>query len=215
MTNSTSLSIPRILLTLIVFASVHYAVDAVDMMIQNETISYTLVIHSCTLILTILNLDVLELHANRLKGKTSDTVLFIFVAAILCLGINYVDTTWLHARMTALNLAEVSNYSFFYLTFILAYSFSWALSFVIAFKAITDHFKIRISEQWIILFSGVLFGAFTAVVHSPVMTLEVLGPRFIYFFLVSIVTSYTYNQTNSILPMGFGYGLALLLVNLF
>lgn len=215
MTNSTSLSMPRILLTLLVFASVHYAVDAVDIMIQNEVISYTLIIHSCTLILAILNMDVLELHTQRLKGKTSDTLLFTIVALILCAGINYIDTIWLHARMTSLNLTEVSSYSFFNLTFLLAYSFSWAISFVIAFKAITDHFKIRISEQWIILFSGVLFGAFTALVHSPAFTLEALGPRFIYFFLISIVSSYTYNQTNSILPMGFGYGLALLLINIF
>lgn len=211
MTNSTSLSLTRIFITLAIFFVVPYAADAADLMLNNLVISRTLALNTCAIIVILLNFDVLQLHARRLKENIFDAALFTLLAALLCAAVTLINKNWLLAEIWSFEMAEMSQYSFFFFTMLIAYSFSFSFSFILAFKAITDRFKVRVSEKLIIVFSGVLFGAFMALSMAQSLNPSLLLRMFGYYFLISVIASYTYNQTHSLLPMGFGYGLVLLI----
>lgn len=208
--DSTTLSMTRILATLAIFFAFPYAIDALNMFLQNGTISATVVLHTVTLLLVVLNFDVLEIHFKRLKRNFSDFVFFFILSIVLIELIFFFNNHWLHAAIWVPEKEVMANYIFFAPTMALAYSFSYAISFVISFKAITDRFKVHIGEKLIIFFSGVLFGLFVALSQSS-LSLDQLIPLFIYYSLISAVTSYTYNQTHSIFTMACGYGVVLLI----
>lgn len=208
--DSTTLSMTRILATLAIFFAIPYAVDALNMFLQNATISTTVILHTVTLLLVVLNFDVLEIHFKRLKRNFSDFVFFFILSVIIIELIFFFNHHWLHAALWIPEKEVLRNYIFFAPTMALAYSFSYAISFVIAFKAMTDRFKVYIGEKLIIFFSGVLFGLFVALSQSS-LSLDQLIPLFIYYSLISAVTSYTYNQTHSIFTMACSYGVVLLI----
>ncbi len=212
MTNqSTSLSIQRILMTLALYFIMPWGARLLDILLQNQTISQTVMLHTITLLLVILNFDILDLHARRLKGKIGD-FLFFSILALFCTSlIAFFNQQWLHASVWTPQEEVLHTYTFFIPTILLAYSFSYAVSFMITFKSITDRFKIQLGEKLIIFFSGVFVGLFAALSQCPQWQLSTFIPLFIYFTLISIIGSYTYNQTHSILPMILGYGLSLML----
>lgn len=211
MTKSTHLSIPRILMTLVLFLIMPYAIKAVNTMIQSQTISGTVILHTLTLILVIMNFDVLEVHYQRLKGKLGDFILFTLIGIALIGFITYLNSQWIHALLWKPEKEVLSSYAFFAPTVALAYSFSYSFSFMLAFKAFTDRFKVHIGELIIIFVSGISFGLLVAFSQSN-LQMNYFISSFIYNTLITLVASYIYNQTNSILPVAISYGIVLLVI---
>lgn len=212
MINSTKLSTLRIFIVALIYIAIPFAAEIIGNILTDKTIAETLVLCTASLILIVMNFDVLELHAKRLHNKIGDFILFIAVTLFLSAFIFFINQNFLHVAIWAPNPEAISHYLFFTPTIIFAYTYGTSFCFMIAFKALTDRFKVTVGEKTIIFLSGILFGAITTLSFCLfVFDFTTILTSFIYYGLLSIVASYSYNQTHSILPMAFGYGTMLLL----
>lgn len=213
MINSTKLSTLRILIVALIYITIPFASKAVGNILTEQTIAETLVLCTASLILIVMNFDVLELHAKRLHKKLDDFFLFFAVTLFLCAFIFYINQNWLHVEIGFPEHEIIEHYLFFAPTIIFAYSYGTAFCFMIAFKALTDRFKVTAGEKTIILLSGILFGLVNALSYSMLaFDTTTFFASWLYYGLLSMIASYSYNQTHSILPMAVGYGTLLLLL---
>ena len=209
MKNSTHLSILRILITATLFFAIPFMIPILSDFVTSPTIAATVIIHSVTVFLVISNFDILDLHFKRIRNQLQDVLLYAFFGFLLFFAAILLNHYLFLAPVLVPDLEIIKAYPFFSITIFLAYSFCWSTCFSIAFKAITDRFKVRIGEKIIILFSGILFGLLIAIAFSNFQW-ELLLRGFIYYFSISIITSYLYNQTHSIIIIIVSYGLAIL-----
>ncbi len=214
MNNSTKISILTIVITLTLFFSVPYLVTYLDNYVQNLTISATLVINTSVLIIVILKYKLLEEHLIRFVHNLKDGLLFTFIAIFLLSIINFINIHWLKAPIWVPEKEVLSHYALFSPIIICAYSFSYSCLFLLTFKAMTDRFKINKNERLIIFISGAAFGLFVATSFFSVSS-HAFIPYFIYYFAISLVTSYIYNQTNNLISMMLAYGIVLGYIILF
>ncbi len=210
MEKSTNLSVIQILITLILFFGWPYVATLLAGQLENFTIAATFTIHTITLILVVMNFHVFELHYRRIQNKKKETLLFIVVGFILSCAVTIINELFSKGFIFTPELATLKQYSFFYITIILAYTLCYAICFGITFKCFTDRFKVRIGEKAVILGSGLLFGFFVAITQQG-LEWPLLLYSFGYNFLISLITAYLYNQTNSILPMIISFSLTLFL----
>lgn len=212
MINSTKLSTLRILIVALIYITIPFMAEIIGNILTEQTIAETLVLCTASLILIVMNFDVLELHAKRLHKKMDDFLLFFAVSLFLCAFVFYINQNWLHVAIWMPEQEIISHYIFFAPTIILAYSYGTSFCFMLAFKALTDRFKVTVGEKTIILLSGILFGAVTTFSYCIIdFSFITICTSLLYYGLLSMIASYSYNQTHSILPMALGYGTMLFL----
>ena len=198
--NKTTISIPKILISLIVYFALPLSAAWLNQFVDSMTITYMMIYSATALILISLNWEVFSLHLHRLF-----TLICFIVIILLQLAYHFI----LLPDNTILEREILLHYTFFIPAMVLAYSVCYAVSFTLAFKIFVDRIHLQVSESMTILISGFLFGFLCTVSLLP-STFDQFLRLFGYFFLTSTLASYAYNQTHSIIPMTLAYSLVLL-----
>ena len=207
--NKTTISIPKILISLIVYFTLPLSAAWLNQFVDSMTITYTLIFSAAALVLVSLNWDVFSLHLRRFTGNIKDGLLFTVICFIAIVLLQFASRFVLHPGPVELEREILLHYTFFIPVMVLAYSVCYALSFTLAFKIFVDRIHLQVSESMTILISGFLFGFLCTASLLPA-TFDLFVRQFGYFFLTSTLASYAYNQTHSIIPMTLTYSLVLL-----
>ncbi len=210
---STTLSIKRIIITVCYFLIVPIVTPLLNMIINNELVSYTFAVNLSGLLILIQNWDLLALHAKRLKEDVKESIFFFFVGIILITGLFYLNSLYLHAFVPIIDIEQAQAFSLFNGIFFLAHSFVFALIYVVTFKCVTDRLKLKHAEIVVILLSGFLFALLFTVTYIPFDLIAWLK-GYLFYFVITLVISYLYNQTRSFLPGMIGLAVALFIINL-
>ena len=70
--NKTTISIPKILISLIVYFTLPLSAAWLNQFVDSMTITYTLIFSAAALVLVSLNWDVFSLHLRRFTGNIKD-----------------------------------------------------------------------------------------------------------------------------------------------
>ncbi|MEG0177444.1 hypothetical protein [Anaerorhabdus sp.] len=210
---STTLPFNRIILAICYFLIVPILSPLINILIQNQLISYTFAVSLSGLLLMIQNWDLLEIHAKRYKADFKEALFFTFVGAIILAFIIWVNSTYVHAYMPHLDKNIMIDFSWFVVPIVFINTFIFAMNYVIVFKCVTDHLKLQHAEIVVILLSGFIFALLFTVTYIPFEVIAWLK-GYLFYFVITLVISYLYNQTHSFLPGMIGFGFVLMVFNL-
>ncbi len=212
--NKTSISIFKIIVTLCAFASIPFIAQLVDLVVNNETLSFTATLHTVNFIIVMLNYNTVEIHVTRVKENFNDFLIFTLIGLVILFGLFYCNEQWFHAGILMPNFDNLVGYELFIPLIYLAYSYAFSSCFVFTFKCFTDRFQVKSNELVIILVSGFSYGLLVSLLMVA-LTSTSLALNFIFYFIVSTLSAYTYNQSRSLIPMMIAYGTVLFITMLF
>ena len=207
--NKTTISIPKILISLIVYFTLPLSAAWLNQFVDSMTITHTMIYSATALILISLNWEVFSLHLQRFSKNIKDCLLFTLICFVVIVLLQLAYHFVLRPDNTILEREILLHYTIFIPAMVLAYSVCYAVSFTLAFKIFVDRIHLQVNESMTILISGFLFGFLCTASLLP-STFDQFLRLFGYFFLTSTLASYAYNQTHSIIPMTLAYSLVLL-----
>lgn len=210
---SSTLSIKHILITFCFFLIVPILTPFLNNVINNEAISYTFTLNLAGLLTLIYNWNLISLHARRLNEDKHEGLFFFGIGLIALTLLCISNQIFLRAFAPIIRPEQVQGFALFNIIFFLSYSFIFALIYVVTFKCVTDRLNLKNAELIVILLSGFIFSLVFMICYIPFNVLEWLK-GYLFYFLITTVISYLYNQTNSILPGMLSFGSALFIVNL-
>lgn len=216
---STFLTIMKIMVCCIIFFLTPFFVNTISILTKSNTIAYTFVINSIAFFYVLFNHQLVFLHFRRFLNDIKENVIYIFLTTIICLILHQVAVHSLNLPLLSASVEPeiMTKYSFFIPVIVISYSISTAFNFNVCYKLFTDKFSFKSEPILIIIVSSVLFGAFASASVflfdgyslDPFDYLSLL--RLLGFYIpLSMCTSYSYNQTRSIVPMMCGYSLSLI-----
>lgn len=213
-TTNTTLTFKRILISLLIFFIVPILNPLLNTVIKDSMISHTLLTNLAGFILMVINWDLLQIHAKRFASDIKEALFFTFIGIIL-LGISFtVNHMFLHAYVPVVNSESFNSFILFSIPILLAYSFVFAMNYVIAFKCITDRLNIKQAEITTIFLSGFLFSLLFTIFFVPFDLISWLK-SYLFYLAITTIISYLYNQTKSFLPGLIALGTILLGLNLY
>lgn len=210
---SSTLSIQHIIFTFCSFLIVPILTPLLNMVIHNEVITYTFTLNLAGLLILIRNWNLISLHAQRLKEEKHEAIFFFGIGLLLFTLLFIGNQLYLDAFAPIIKIQLIQSFSLFYLIFFTAFTYIFALIFVVTFKCVTDRLNLKNAEMVVILLSGFLFSLIFTICYIPFNLIEWLKGYLFYFFVTSVI-SYLYNQTRSIIPGLLSLGTALLIVNM-
>ncbi len=212
-TNNTTLSFKRIFLSLLGFIIIPFNAALVDSIIHNQVVAYTLSFHLSGMLLVALNWDIMAIHYHRFIEDKKESFFFVTFGCI-ALGIAFIlNHFFLHAYTLTLNPEEVKDISFFIPFLLFAYTLLFSSLYLISFKCLSDRLVIKKAEATVIFFSSFLFTLLFVISFVPFDTLEWLK-GYIFYFFITMILSYLYHQTKSLMTSLVSFTLVLLIVNI-
>lgn len=211
--NKTTLPRTKIFLSLAVYFLLPLCASTLNQLVNNMTITNTLIFSLTALILVWFNWDLLQVHGQRFKTNSKDGVLFLLIG-ILSLSLLQVFNLFVFKLTIAIPEKSIlQSYYFFTPIILLAFSFCQAISYSLTFKIFVDRIHLNLTESKVILISGFFFGLLCTIALVPASLLA-FAMIFIYQFILATLISYLYNQTHSIVPFMIAYALVLLVQGL-
>ena len=208
------LSAKRIIISLIVFALIPLIAYFLNMVVNNETISYTFALTFAGWFLIIFDWNLFGIHYNRCKENPGDTILYSIIGLFLIGGWVFINMRFLQGTMLLPDRETIMHYFFASPCIIAAFSYIQAFLVNISFKCLTDRFDIRDKELLIILASGFLFGLFFTLLFTE-FEIALLIRTYLYNVILVMILSYLYNQSSSFIPGILAMGTVYLFVILF
>ena len=206
----TAMSIKHIILTTLMFVMIPILARIIDIFVVQETISLMISMNLLGTAIIIYNWQLLELHYQRIKGK-SDLLFYLIVDIAAIALIFYLGNRFFKADILIASKEALKAYGHSRIGMVFAFSYIEAAIVNITFKCITDHLNIKQKELQVVLTTAISFGFLFTFIFVP-LDLSLLIRTYVYnLFLISIL-SYSYNQTHSILPGIFSMGLIYLIV---
>ncbi len=196
----SSLSMKRIIISLLIFALIPAVRAGIFRLTDNDTIAFTFAVNLAGTSLVIYDWNLFGIHYNRAKNSVADTLIYTLVGCVLIGGLTFFSQRFLKAYIPLPDAATLGAYGFAMPPIILAYSFVLGIVINISFKCLTDHMDIRDRELLIILASGFLFGLCYTAAFTPLGDLNLLIRTYLYNVLLISFMSYLYNQSNSFIP---------------
>lgn len=210
---STTLPYSRIILSVCYFLIVPVFSPLINMIIQNQLISYTFAVSLSGLLLMIQNWDLLAIHGNRFKDDYKEAIFFTIIGILIMSFLVWANTNYLNAFLPLIAKESLQAFSWFIAPILIINTFVFAMNYVIVFKCVTDRLKLKHAEAVVILLSGFIFALLFTVTYIPFDMIAWLK-GYLFYFVITIIISYLYNQTHSFLPGMFSLGFVLFLFNL-
>ena len=181
--------------------------------LNDETITYTVLINIFGCILFIYDYNLIALHYNRIKKNFNECAIF-YVVGLVVFGLIFALNHYLiKGNIFTVDPHIVNKYPFGALTMLIAYTFVFYLEISICYKCMTDRLNIKSQEILVILFSGMFFGLLFTVAFTP-LHLETLVRTYIINAILVTLLSYSYNQTTSFIPGALALSTVALIYNL-
>ena len=196
----SSLSMKRIVISLIIFALIPAVRAGIFRITGNDTIAFTFAVNLAGTCLIVYDWNLFGIHYNRAKSAIFDTAVYTLIGTVLIGGLTMFGRRFLMAYIPLPDPVTVHTYMFALPPIILAYSFVLGTVINISFKCLTDHMDIRDRELLIILASGFLFGLCYTAAFAPLQDMNLLIRTYLYNVLLVSSMSYLYNQSNSFIP---------------
>ncbi len=219
MKNHNHLTIIKIIVCCLLFFCIPVLTDVLTVYAESRTIALTLSISTAAMFLIYANHQLAALHFRRFLSSIQENLIYMIFSAVFVCAVFYLSERFFSFQAESIDFSVLSRYPFFAPLILITFTFSYAFCFNIIFKLLTDQIHFQIEPQYTILISGILFGLFLSL--SQFALLPVLKNQFdamMFFkglavnFLISLCTSYCYNQTSSIVPMTLGMSLASLAI---
>ncbi|MEG0168613.1 hypothetical protein [Anaerorhabdus sp.] len=210
---STTLPYSRIILSICFFLIVPIFSPLINMVIQNQLIAYTFTVSLSGLLLMIQNWDLLEIHGKRFKDDSKEATFFTILGILVLSFIVWANHTYLKAFLPFIDPEILSSFTWFIIPIFLVNTFVFAMNYVLVFKCVTDRLKLKHAEAVVILLSGFLFALLFTVTYIPFDVIAWLK-GYLFYFIITVIISYLYNQTHSFLPGMISFGFVLFLFNL-
>ena len=205
----SSLSMKRIVISLIIFALIPAVRAGIFRITGNDTIAFTFAVNLAGTCLIVYDWNLFGIHYNRAKSAIFDTAVYTLIGTVLIGGLTMFGRRFLMAYIPLPDPVTVHTYMFALPPIILAYSFVLGTVINISFKCLTVLDKpgfrfvkmdIRDRELLIILASGFLFGLCYTAAFAPLQDMNLLIRTYLYNVLLVSSMSYLYNQSNSFIP---------------
>ncbi len=213
-TNNTTLSLRRIIITLLGFISIPFIKNITESIIHNELASYTFAFSLIGIFLTFLNWDLLCVHLQRFTSDIKESLFFTLFGTIFLALLFVMNYLLLNAYVPLINPEEFKEFTILFFPILYSYTVLFSSLYIISFKSLTDRLGIKKAELTVIFFSGFLFSLLFTMTFIPFSVFEWLK-GYLFYFLVTTVLSYLYNQTKSLFPSLIALSICLLGMNLF
>jgi hypothetical protein len=202
----------NMVLSISLFFLANFLVSLLSPIIINTTITFTMVYSMITAIIFYLNYDLVKSHWVRCQ-KCKDKILFFFIGILSFMVILLLNKFYFYAFIYTIDVNTFTTYMPLSILFLIAYSLFYAFNFSIAFKLVTNFFVVHNRELLFIVVSALLFGIVWSLSLFPVTTFAFMQMSILYA-LISLVFSYLYNQTNTIMVPAISLTISLLILNL-
>lgn len=210
---NTTLSLKHIVITTFLFVMIPIFARIINIFVVQETIALMISMNLIGAAIIMYNWDLFELHYNRTLGK-KDIPFYVMIDLITIAIFFFIANRFFGSHILIADKDALIAYGHARLGMVFAFSFIESCVVNITFKCITDHLDIKEKELQVVLTTAILFGFLLTIIFTPLHFSEFIRTYVYNIFLVSIL-SYSYNQTNSILPGTFAMGLIYLIVLLF
>ena len=154
----SSLSMKRIIISLIIFALIPVCAHVLNLFIHEEDLSMMVSMNVLTSVLIIYDWNLVGIHYNRAKNNIPDTILFFVIGLVLIRLWTWFGMSFLQVRPLLPAAETAVKYPYAVPSLLIAFSYIQAAMVNISFKCITDHLDVRSREIQAILISGILFG---------------------------------------------------------
>ncbi len=197
----SSLSMKRIIISLIIFALIPVCAHVLNLFIHEEDLSMMVSMNVLTSVLIIYDWNLVGIHYNRAKNNIPDTILFFVIGLVLIRLWTWFGMSFLQVRPLLPAAETAVKYPYAVPSLLIAFSYIQAAMVNISFKCITDHLDVRSREIQAILISGILFGlVYTIAFASLPLSMNSLFRTYLYNLVLVAILSYLYNQSNSFIP---------------
>lgn len=197
----SSLSMKRIIISLIIFALIPVCAHVLNLFIHEEDLSMMVSMNVLTSVLIIYDWNLVGIHYNRAKNNIPDTILFFVIGLVLIRLWTWFGMSFLQVRPLLPAAETAVKYPYAVPSLLIAFSYIQAAMVNISFKCITDHLDVRSREIQAILISGILFGlVYTIEFASLPLSMNSLFRTYLYNLVLVAILSYLYNQSNSFIP---------------
>ncbi len=197
----SSLSMKRIIISLIIFALIPVCAHVLNLFIHEEDLSMMVSMNVLTSVLIIYDWNLVGIHYNRAKNNIPDTILFFVIGLVLIRLWTWFGMSFLQVRPLLPAAETAVKYPYAVPSLLIAFSYIQAAMVNISFKCITDHLDVRSREIQAILISGILFGlVYTIAFTSLPLSMNSLFRTYLYNLVLVAILSYLYNQSNSFIP---------------
>ena len=183
--------------------------------VSSTPISSTLIVNSVAFILVITNNRLLNLHLKRFRKNIIDSSLYVIATSFVIIGLFILCENILSTNITILDMQILSDYKIHSLAIICSYTLSYAIVINLTFKLLTDDLSYKSNPLLIILSSAIFTALFMTLSNCVVMNpFNIVIALFIFFsaFIITLIISYSYNQTRSIITSILSITLALLVI---
>lgn len=222
MKNHTYLTYLKIIVCCLIFFFVPALTEILSGIAESRTISLTLVVSTAAMLLIFTNHQLAGLHWKRFIASYKEHSVYILFSALFVWAVCYLSQRFFSFQIETIDPLILKSYPFFAPLIVITYTFSYAFCFNIVFKLLTDKIHLKVEPQTTILVSGMLLGLFLTVSQFAVLPALagqfdslLFAKGFVVNFLLSLCTSYCYNQTSTVVPMTLGFTAAMLLIFLF
>ena len=196
--NVTTLPLKRVLISLLLFFLAAITWRAFDLLLHEIYISKMISINIFGSLLMIYNWSLIELHHNRIKNN-NDKYLFFVLNVLFIAAVTYFGKVFLNAEILLPPRIILVSYGYARIGMLIGFSFIKAFLINISFKCLTDNLDIKHKELQVILVSSLVFGLLFTLGFTE-LSISSLFRTYLYNVLIVGFSSYSYNQTTSILP---------------
>lgn len=175
-------------------------------------LAYCISLHLSGCYLIARNWDIISIHWVRFMDDLKESLFFSLVGFILLAILFYINSSLLHASILTINPEDVKSISFFLFLPLFTYGILFPALYLIAFKCLSDRLMIKKAEFTVIFFSSFLFSLFFTALFIPLAPLAFLK-GYLFYLLVTMILSYLYNQTKSLVTSFISFSLILIVVN--
>ena len=213
------LTLLKIIVCCLLFFCIPLLTDQLTLLAESRTIALTLSISTAAMFLIFTNHQLAALHFKRFLANLKENAIYAVFSALYVCALFYLGQRFFLFESEIIDFQVLSQYPFFAPLILITYTFSYSFCFNIVFKLLTDKLHFKSGPYITILVSGLLFGVFLSL--SQFALLPTLKGQFdlLFFtkglimnFLISLCTSYCYNQTSSIVSMTLGFTAALMII---
>lgn len=214
METKSSLKIKRIVITTFIYFISPFMATLASKLINDMTISHTLIQSIVGFINITYNWDLFALHYNRAKKSLGDIIFFSVVGIILMGILTYININYIYGYILLADPVTFSTYYGGSALILIVLTFIYSFNSLITFKCILDRIKITSSTIQMILFSGLFFGLLISILFVP-YNIDIQIASFLFYSILYMICSYQYNQTQTIIPSIISMSIILLAVNIF
>ncbi len=211
----STLSRKRMYITLLLFFMIPATAHLINIFLVQYDISLMFAFNVFAAVMIMYDWNLFAIHYNRMKEKFGSCLVFMLLAIAFLFLWTWVGLNALSCRIMIPSGHILRSFGYARIGMLIAYSFSEAAAISIAFKAGTDHFRIRNHELQIILISGLLFGIVLTIMFLPSTNFLTILTTLLYNVISMIFLSYLYNQTNTFFPGMLGFAFTNLIYMLF